>query len=308
MPAQALAALNEAVDRLTADFGTWKTPWGQINWFQRVNDEIVQQFPDDRRPFDPGAVHLGPVGFAGLAWAKRYPDTRKYYGTSGNSFVAVVEFGDRVHARAVTAGGESGDPALKHFDDQAKRYASGDLREVYFYPDQLARPRRAQASPGRIAVTCEVMEALPWRGREFHDRIAEKPSATTCASACSAPPPQPAGPRLRRRDLHPPPELLHRPRQAQPRHGHPFAWPSSFETCRCASATRRSAAAGFAPVFVERPLDDQLAGAAGHRPDPGRPRPPTRPWSSTCAGTWWPPTRPWRRWIAGVAPAAGPRR
>jgi acyl-homoserine-lactone acylase len=37
----------------------------------------------------------------------------------------------------VTAGGESGDPKSPHFNDQAQRYASGDLRDVYFYPDQL---------------------------------------------------------------------------------------------------------------------------------------------------------------------------
>jgi acyl-homoserine-lactone acylase len=46
-------------------------------------------------------------------------------------------FGPRVHARAVTAGGESGDPASPHFNDEAGRYASGDLREVYFYREQL---------------------------------------------------------------------------------------------------------------------------------------------------------------------------
>jgi acyl-homoserine-lactone acylase len=57
------------------------------------------------------------------------------YGTSGNSFVAAVEFGDRVRARAVSAGGESGDRSNKHFNDQATRYATGNLREVYFYRD-----------------------------------------------------------------------------------------------------------------------------------------------------------------------------
>jgi acyl-homoserine-lactone acylase len=49
----------------------------------------------------------------------------------------VVEFGDKVHAMAVTAGGESGHPASPHFDDEAARYATGALREVYFYPQQL---------------------------------------------------------------------------------------------------------------------------------------------------------------------------
>ena len=146
--AQKLAALDEAVDRLTRDFGTWKTAWGEINRFQRIDDVIVQHFDD-----------AGPslsVPFASAQWgslasfgAKRYPGTKKYYGSSGNSFVAVVEFGDRVRARAVTAGGESGDPASKHFNDQAARYAAGDLREVYFYPDQLIGHTERRYRPGQ---------------------------------------------------------------------------------------------------------------------------------------------------------------
>jgi acyl-homoserine-lactone acylase len=147
-PAQKLDALAEAADRLTQDFGNWKVPWGQINRFQRIDDAIAPHFDD-----------AGPsiaVPFASAQWgslasfgAQRYPDTKKYYGSKGNSFVAVVEFGDRVHARAVTAGGESGDPASKHFDDQAERYASGNFREVYFYPDQLAGHVERTYRPGQ---------------------------------------------------------------------------------------------------------------------------------------------------------------
>ena len=147
-PAQKLAALDEAVDRLTRDFGTWKTAWGEINRFQRIDDAIVQRFDDA----GPGLA----VPFASAQWgslasfgARRYPGTKKYYGSSGNSFVAVVEFGDRVRARAVTAGGESGDPASKHFNDQAARYASGDLRDVYFYPDQLIGHTERRYRPGK---------------------------------------------------------------------------------------------------------------------------------------------------------------
>ncbi|HZZ31875.1 MAG TPA: penicillin acylase family protein [Phenylobacterium sp.] len=146
-PAQKLDALAESADRLTQDFGTWKTPWGQINRFQRVNDDIAPHFDD--------AAPSIPVPFASAQWgslasfgAKRYPDTKKYYGSSGNSFVAVIEFGPRIRARAVTAGGESGDPTSKHFADEAGRYASGDLREVYFYPDQLAGHTERTYHPG----------------------------------------------------------------------------------------------------------------------------------------------------------------
>ena len=61
---------------------------------------------------------------------------------------AVVEFGDKVKASAVTAGGQSGDPSSPHFNDQAQRYASGGLREVYFYPEQLKGHTERTYHPG----------------------------------------------------------------------------------------------------------------------------------------------------------------
>jgi acyl-homoserine-lactone acylase len=145
---QRLGALAAAVGRLTRDFGTWKTPWGEINRFQRLNGDIVQPFND--------AGESIPVPFTSARWgslasfgARTYPGTRRMYGTSGNSFVAVVEFGkDSVRAKAVTAGGESGDPRSRHFADQAERYAAGRLRDVYFYPTQLAGHTERRYHPG----------------------------------------------------------------------------------------------------------------------------------------------------------------
>ena len=65
--------------------------------------------------------------------AQTYPGTAKRYGTSGNSFVAVVEFTQRgPKAMAVTAGGVNGDPASPHFADQAQPYADGRLLPVPF--------------------------------------------------------------------------------------------------------------------------------------------------------------------------------
>jgi acyl-homoserine-lactone acylase len=145
--AQKLAALGEAADRLTADFGSWKTPWGEINRFQRITDDISPAFTD-KGPSIPVPFTYSQWGSLASFAARRYPGTKRYYGTSGNSFVAVVEFGPRVKAVAVTAGGESGDPASRHFDDQATRYAQGDLREVYFYPDQLAGHTERTYRPG----------------------------------------------------------------------------------------------------------------------------------------------------------------
>jgi acyl-homoserine-lactone acylase len=148
VPQQALLnSLVTASDRLTTDFGTWKTPWGEINRYQRLTGDIVQ-------PFNDAAPSI-PVGFTSSLWgslasfgARPYPGTKKWYGTSGNSFVAVVEFGDKIRAKAVTAGGESGDPSSPHFNDQALRYSTGNLRDVYFYPSDLKGHTARQYHPG----------------------------------------------------------------------------------------------------------------------------------------------------------------
>jgi acyl-homoserine-lactone acylase len=144
---QQLASLAAASQRLASDFGTWKTPWGEINRYQRLTGDIVQPFNDS----EPSI----PVGFTSSRWgslasfgARPYPGTKKWYGTSGNSFVAVVEFGGKVRAKAVTAGGESGHPSSSHFNDEAKRYSTGDLREVYFYRSQLQGHTEREYHPG----------------------------------------------------------------------------------------------------------------------------------------------------------------
>jgi len=146
-PEQLLQALAAASDKIKSDFGTWKTPWGEINRFQRLTDDIVHPFSD--------AAPSIPVPFTSSNWgslasfgARAYPGTKKWYGTSGNSFVAVVEFGDKVRALAVTAGGESGDPKSKHFNDEAERYATGNLREAYFYRSQLTGHTEREYHPG----------------------------------------------------------------------------------------------------------------------------------------------------------------
>jgi acyl-homoserine lactone acylase PvdQ len=146
-PQQLLQSLLAASDRLDADFGTWKTPWGDINRYQRLTGDIVQPSND--------AGSSIPVGFTSSLWgslasfgARPYPGTKKWYGTSGNSFVAVVEFGEKIRAKAVTAGGESGDPSSPHFNDQAQRYSIGNLRDVYFYRADLTGHIAREYHPG----------------------------------------------------------------------------------------------------------------------------------------------------------------
>jgi acyl-homoserine-lactone acylase len=147
-PQQRLESLAAAIDKLTGDFGKWQTPWGDINRFQRNDGAIVQKF-DDSKPSTPVMFTSARWGSLASYGARAYPGTKKWYGTSGNSFVAVVEFGDQVTARAVTAGGLNSRPDSKHFIDQADRYATGNLREVYFYRDQLKGHTEREYKPGQ---------------------------------------------------------------------------------------------------------------------------------------------------------------
>jgi acyl-homoserine-lactone acylase len=147
-PDQLLQALATASDKLAKDFGTWKTPWGDINRFQRLTGAIVQ-------PFNDAAPSI-PVGFTSSRWGSlasfgtRTPaGTKKMYGVTGNSFVAVVEFGDHLRAKAITAGGQSGDPSSRHFNDQAARYSTGDLRDVYFYRADVEAHLERRYHPGQ---------------------------------------------------------------------------------------------------------------------------------------------------------------
>ena len=135
--AERIDGLVAAVATLRRDFGRWQTPWGDINRYQRLTDDIVQ-------PFDDAKPSL-PVGFASSNWGalasfdSPYPrKTKKIYGSVGNSFVAAVEFGPTIHAKAIMSGGESGDPASPHFTDQALMFTRGRFRDVLFNPQEVS--------------------------------------------------------------------------------------------------------------------------------------------------------------------------
>ena len=142
-----LQVFAETVAMLKTDFGQWNTPWGEVNRYQRINGDIRQAFNDD--------VSSLPVGMASGNWgalasfgARRYPGTKRIYGTSGNSFIAIVEFGDKVSAISMLAGGQSGDPDSPHFDDQAQAYVDREFKDVAYYRADVERRAERTYHPG----------------------------------------------------------------------------------------------------------------------------------------------------------------
>ena len=146
-PELKLRLLGETIAQLQRDFGRWQVAWGELNRYQRPSGDINPSFSDVAASI-PVPFTEGRWGSLASFRSEPRPGTRRWYGNYGNSFVAVVEFGPRVRAKAVTAGGESGNSSSPHFNDQAGRYASGNLRPVYFYPDELQGHIERTYKPG----------------------------------------------------------------------------------------------------------------------------------------------------------------
>jgi acyl-homoserine lactone acylase PvdQ len=146
-PQEKVAALTETLDELTRDFGTWKMPWGEVNRFQRLTGNIEETY-DDQKPSLPVAFTSSAWGSLAAFGARTQTGTKKRYGTVGNSFIAVVEFGPRLKARSVLAGGESNQPGSAHFTDQAALYCEENFKDVLFYPEDVRQHAEKTYHPG----------------------------------------------------------------------------------------------------------------------------------------------------------------
>lgn len=145
--AQLMPPLVTVVNDLTKKFGTWEVAWGEINRFQRLNGDLQAKYNDN----EPSV----PVGFASALWgslpsynSRYYQGTSKRYGVGGNSFICAVEFGKKIKAKSLLAGGESGDPSSKHFNDQLLMYTKGKFKDVLFYKEDVLKNAEKTYHPG----------------------------------------------------------------------------------------------------------------------------------------------------------------
>lgn len=143
-----LATFAQTLEEMNADFGTWNTPWSEINRFQRLSGAIDLTFDDDQ-PYVPIGLASGTWGALAAYGAKATENTKRIYGYRGNSFVAVVEFGDKVKAKSILAGGQSSDPNSPHFDDQAQRYADAAFKTVAYYKEDVEARAGERYHPGK---------------------------------------------------------------------------------------------------------------------------------------------------------------
>lgn len=145
--AELLEPLAKTLAELSQKYGTWKVKWGDLNRFQRLNNKIDTEFDDNESSI--------PVGYTSALWgslpsfnSKYYNNSKKRYGYSGNSFVCAVEFGDKVKAKSILAGGNSGDKNSKNFNDQGEMYAKGQFKDILFYNEDILKNAVRTYHPG----------------------------------------------------------------------------------------------------------------------------------------------------------------
>ena len=150
-PEALLLPLLTTITDLQKRFGRWQMGWGQINRFQRISSDIENKFNDKLPSY--------PVGFASSRWgmlpsysSRIFQGTQKRYGVNGNSFICAVEFGrlgnHKIKAKALLAGGQSGDEESPHFFDQGKAYSKGLFRNVWFYKEDVLNHAERTCHPG----------------------------------------------------------------------------------------------------------------------------------------------------------------
>ncbi|UCE94565.1 MAG: penicillin acylase family protein [Flavobacteriaceae bacterium] len=142
-----LQIFKKSIKLLIEDFGTFEVPWGEYNRYQRINGDIVQKF-NDSLPSIAVGMASGYWGALASFGTRHGENTKRIYGVGGNSFVAAVEFGDKVKAKTLLAGGQSGDPNSEHFDDQAQRYARVQFKDAAFYREDVLKRAKSTYHPG----------------------------------------------------------------------------------------------------------------------------------------------------------------
>lgn len=137
--------LEATLDQFENWYGTWEVKWGHINRYQRVAPGA--NFDDNQPSL---AVHQASSKWGSLPSfeSRRYPNTIKRYGYTGNSFVAAVEFGKRLIAKTIITGGQSRFAESQHFTDQAYGFIQGQFKTIHYYKEDVLANKKLAYHPG----------------------------------------------------------------------------------------------------------------------------------------------------------------
>jgi acyl-homoserine lactone acylase PvdQ len=146
-PDDLLEPLKQLIEERLQKYVGWDIEWGSINTYQRIN-------------YAAGEVHSDlltyyPVPWASATWGMLPSFDSRYinnsgirFGIHGNSFVCAVEFGKKIKARSLLAGGSSAEAGTVHYDDQVEMYRTGTFKDVFFYKKDVLGNSEKSYHPG----------------------------------------------------------------------------------------------------------------------------------------------------------------
>ena len=144
-----LDRLERVIGELVEEHGTWRVAWGDINRHQRPLVREGRYFDDELPSLPLGGADANIVGSIFTATSVRPEGRRLRYGTFGNTYVAVMQFGETTRALSVVPYGQSADPESPHFFDQATLFVEGRFKPSWFTREEVEANTARSYHPGR---------------------------------------------------------------------------------------------------------------------------------------------------------------
>jgi acyl-homoserine lactone acylase PvdQ len=151
-----VVALEQTIEKLTAEKGTWKVAWGDIYRHQRSLNSKQYEVDAEKTsyPIDGGISITGIMFASSGLFQGHLPDVGlkglNIRAQTGDSYVSVVEFGEEVKAKSITPYGASDHPESAHYNDQSALYAQGKLKPVFFTMEEIQENLEVKYHPGEL--------------------------------------------------------------------------------------------------------------------------------------------------------------
>lgn len=143
----AIENLEDVVNELVRDFGTWEVENGEL--FRHQRPDAAGMFAGDEGASFPIAGGHPHVGMVFTFLSRKVLGSKRRYGFHGHSYVSVVEFDSAgIKAKSMVPFGQSSDPESKHYLDQAPLYAAGKFKKALFDKQEIIENATRKYHPG----------------------------------------------------------------------------------------------------------------------------------------------------------------